>query len=195
MHASRTDVEADDPTLVAAARADPQAFAPLYERYVGPVYRYCHVRLGSRDGAQDATSDVFLKAFAGLSGYRGGAFAAWIFRIARNVVTDRRRHRYRRPTEPMEVAGDPLDGVLTPEEVAVVRAEREALRRALAALSDNQRETIELRLAGWPDEQIAVALGKTVAAVKKLRFRAVRRQRKLLTPAREHAKEGHDEEA
>lgn len=185
MHETRTDVEADDSTLVAAARADPQAFAPLYERYVGPVYRYCHVRLGSRDAAQDATSDVFLKAFTGLSGYRGGAFAAWIFRIARNVVTD--RHRQRRPTEPMEVAGDPLDAVSTPEEGAVVRAEREALRRALAALSDAQRATIELRLSGWPDERIADALGKTVAAVKKLRFRAVRRLRKLLIPAREHS--------
>jgi len=193
MHETRTRREADDAALVAAARVDPQAFAALYERYLGPVYRYCHVRLGSREAAQDATSDVFLKAFAGLSGYRGGAFAAWIFRIARNVVTD--RHRQRRPTEPMEVAGDPLDGVLTPEEVAVARAESEALRGALASLSHDQRATIELRLSGWPDERIAGALGKTVAAVKKLRFRAVRRLRKLLTPAREHSQEGLDGDA
>lgn len=191
MHVTRANAEVDDAVLVAAARADPQAFAALYERYLEPVYRYCYVRLGSRETAQDATSDVFLKAFAGLSGYRGGALAAWIFRIAHNVVID--LHRRRRPTEPMEAAGDPLDPVLTPEEVAVAHAERELLRGALDTLPDVQRAAIELRLAAWPDERTAVALSKTVAAVKKLRFRAVRRLRKALTP--EHPKEEHDEEA
>ncbi len=193
MQGARADAEADDAALVAAARADPQAFAALYERYLGPVYRYCHVRLGSREAAQDATSDVFLKAFAGLSGYRGGEFAAWIFRIAHNVVAD--RHRRRRPTEPMEAAVDTEDAGSTPEEVAVTHAEREALRRALAVLPHGQRAAIQLRLADWPDERTAVALGKTVAAVKKLRFRAVRRLRKVLAPSMEHPKEGHDEKA
>ena len=193
MQGARADAKANDAALVAAARADPQAFAALYERYLGPVYRYCYVRLGSREAAQDATSDVFLKAFAGLSGYRGGVFAAWIFRIAHNVVTD--RHRRRRPTEPMEAAGDTEDAGSTPEEVAVAHAEREALRRALAALPGDQRSAIELRLADWPDDRTAVALGKTVAAVKKLRSRAVRRLRKVLAPSIEHPKEGHDEEA
>lgn len=193
MHGTRANAEADDAALVAAARADPQAFAALYERYLGPVYRYCYVRLGSRETAQDATGDVFLKALAGLSGYRGGGFAAWVFRIAHNAVTD--RHRRRRPTEPMEAASDTEDAGSTPEEVAVAHAEREALRRALAALPDDQRSAIELRLADWPDERTAVALGKTVAAVKKLRFRAVRRLRKVLAPSMEHPKEGHDGEA
>ncbi len=193
MQRAHANAEADDAALVAAARADPQAFAALYERYLGPVYRYCHVRLGSREATQDATSDVFLKALAGLSGYRGGVFAAWVFRIAHNVVTD--RHRRRRPTGPMEAAGDTEDAGSTPEEVAVAHAEREALRRALTTLPDHQRAAIELRLADWPDERTAVALGKTVAAVKKLRFRAVRRLRKILAPTIEHPKEGHDEEA
>lgn len=188
MHVTRANAEVDDAALVAAARVNPQAFAALYERYLGPVYRYCYVRLGSRETAQDATSDVFLKAFAGLSGYRGGALAAWIFRIAHNVVID--LHRRRRPTEPMEAARDPLDPVLTPEEVAVAHAEREVLRRGVATLPDDQRAAIELRLAAWPDERTAVALGKTVAAVKKLRFRAVRRLRKALTATSRASKGG-----
>jgi RNA polymerase sigma-70 factor, ECF subfamily len=82
----------DDEVLVAAARLDPRAFDAVYDRYVGPVYRYCHVRLGRREAAEDATSAVFLKALAGLDGYRPGNFPAWLFRIAANVVTDARRH-------------------------------------------------------------------------------------------------------
>lgn len=193
MHGIHINAEEDDDTLATAARADPQAFAALYERYLGSVYRYCYVRLGSREAAQDATGDVFLKALAGLSGYRGGRFAAWIFRIARNAVTD--RHRRGRPTEPIEAARDLEGAGSTPEEVAVAHAERETLLRALATLPDDQRAAMELRLADWPDERTAAALGKTVAAVKKLRFRAVRRLRKVLASKMEHPEEGHDEEA
>ncbi len=53
-----------DSALVAAARADRRAFAPLYNRYVDPVYRYCLRRLGDRAAAEDATSQVFSKGLA-----------------------------------------------------------------------------------------------------------------------------------
>ncbi len=51
-----TGGEMDDATLVAAARSDRQQFSAIYDRYVTPIYRYCYVRLGSREEAEDATS-------------------------------------------------------------------------------------------------------------------------------------------
>src|SRR3990172_918078 len=119
MHETRADVEADDATLVETARADPQAFAALYERYLGPVYRYCYVRLGSREAAQDATSEVFLKAFAGLGDFRGGRFAAWIYRIAHHAVTDRQRQGH--TNEPFDAAEGVVEATMTPEEAALAR--------------------------------------------------------------------------
>ena len=176
---------ADDAVLVAAARGgDPRAFVPLYERYLGPVYRYCYVRLGSREAAEDATSEVFLKALAALPTYHDGAFAAWLFRIAHNVVID--AHRRRRPTAPLASAGDPADPDRTPEELAVAGDEAVALRAALAALPAEQRAAVELRLAGWSGEQIAQALDRSPAAVKQLRFRALGQLRRLLTHHGEH---------
>lgn len=65
----------NDATLVAAAQADSQAFAPLYARYLQPIYRYCYRRLGTCVMAEDATSEVFVKALAGLPRYRGAPFA------------------------------------------------------------------------------------------------------------------------
>ena len=175
--ASETDP--GDTALVAAAQADPRAFTVLYERYLGPVYRYCYLRVGSREAAEDATSEVFLKALTGLRGFRGGLFAAWLFRIAHNTVADSaRRHRQ---VDPIDVVGDPVDPSSTPEEVVLVRTEVEALRRALAILSEEQRAVLELQLAGWPGERIAAALGKSADAVKMLRYRAVSRLRALLT--------------
>ena len=90
-HATGAGAADDDAALVAAARNDPRAFGALYECYLNPVYGYCYVRLGSREAAEDLTSEVFIKALAGLDCYRGGLFVAWLFRIARNVVIDAQR--------------------------------------------------------------------------------------------------------
>jgi RNA polymerase sigma-70 factor (ECF subfamily) len=170
----------NDADLLSAAQTDAGAFGLLYERYLGPVYRYCRVRLRHREAAEDATAEVFGKALAGLAGYRGGGVAAWLLRIAHNVVVDADRDR---PTEPIEAAGDPPDAAPTPEEAVVARAERAALRAALAALPADQRAVLELQLAGWAGPQIADALGKTPAAVKMLRWRALNRLRVRSTTA------------
>src|SRR5918994_892011 len=77
-----------DPDLVARAQLDPRAFALLYGRYLDPVHQYCYRRLGTREGAEDATSQVFERVLKALPAYRGGIFRAWLFTIAHNVVTD-----------------------------------------------------------------------------------------------------------
>jgi RNA polymerase sigma-70 factor (ECF subfamily) len=172
------DPELNDALLIAAARVDRHAFAPLYARYVGPVYRYCYARLRSREAAEDATSEVFIKALAALPGYRDQAFAPWLFRIAHNVVVD--AHRRRRPTEPLTAAEDTPDPAHSPDEQVLSKAEREALWAAIGGLPDDQRASVELRLIGWADGRIGDALGRTPAAVRMLRLRALGRLRALL---------------
>ncbi len=105
---------AAEATLVAQARRDPQAFAALYDRYFDAVYRYCYRRLGSREAAEDATSQVFLQALTALPRYReGGAFRSWLFTIAHNVVINRARAR--RPSEPLEAANEHADPAPMPD--------------------------------------------------------------------------------
>lgn len=183
--------EPDEAVLLAAARADPGAFTALYQRYLGPVYRYCFVRLGDRLAAEDATSETFLKALAALPEHREGAFAAWLFRIAHNTTVD--VHRRRRPTAPLETAAEPADPDPTPEDLAIADANAAILRAALLRLSDEQRAVIELQLAGWSPREIAATVGKTSAAIKMLRFRAISRLKTLLATIPESApREAHD---
>ncbi len=173
----------DDATLVARALADPAAFGALYERYLAPVYRYCYLRLGSEPEAEDATGKVFLKALAGLRAFRGGMFAAWLFRIARHVLIDLERGR--RPALALDALGEVASHAPAPEADVLISAEREALRAALAALPSEQRIVLELDLAGWRGDEIAASLGKSQAAVKMLRLRGTKRLRGLLVPRRE----------
>lgn len=170
----------EDAVLAAAAARDPRAFAPLYERYLDAVYRYCYRRLGSREAAEDATSQVFYRAIAGLGGFRSGSFRAWIFAIAHNVVIDYAR---RQPQAfPLDPLYDPPDDALTPEELAVHADERRALSRAVAELSPDQQRVIELRMAGLTGAEIASVLGKNVPAIKMLQLRAMTRLRQRMRP-------------
>jgi len=167
----------DDAALAARARDDPAAFAPLYERYLDPVYRYCYRRLGAREAAEDAAAAVFARALAALPAYRDGSFRAWLFAIAHNAVADNHRRQRARPEAPLEAAGDPPDRAPTPEEIALENDERGSVRALLTALPDDQRRVLEMRLAGLSGAEIATALGRSVAAVKMLQLRAMTRLR------------------
>ena len=180
--ATGADASADDAVLVAAALANPQAFTFLYLRYVQSVHRYCYLKLGNREAAEDATSEVFLKALGGLGGYRGGYFAGWLFRIAQHAVTDaQRRAPCRRTGLPLEAAGAVADPDPPPDETVIAGSEALAVRGALALLPSDQRQSMELELAGLSNQEIAATLGRSAGSTRVLRFRAQQRLRTILT--------------
>jgi len=172
------EAAAEEEALVEQARRDPRAFAPLYARYADPVYRFCYRRLGEPEAAEDATSQVFLNALAALPGYQSGSFRAWLFTIARNVVTD--VYRERRTERLPETARDPVDPGPTPEEVMLHAESHRGVRALLAALSQEQREVVELRLAGLNGAEIAQVLGRSHGSVRALQYRAAQRLRDVL---------------
>lgn len=174
----RQSDEPGDATLVAAAQADPRAFAPLYDRYARAIYRYCHARLGVHEAAEDATAEIFLKAFSALVHYRHEAFAAWLFRIARNVTTDILRSQ--RPTVSLHELDTVADTGRSPDDLVLAHSDALAIRAALSSLSEEQRTTLELQLAGWSGAEIATALSRSPTAIRMLRLRAFNRLRKLL---------------
>lgn len=171
------DPDASDEAIARAARDDPHEFVRLYERYVARIYRYCRLRLNDPASAEDATSDVFLRALDRIDGYRGGSFAAWLFAITRNVVID--TYRQRQPVG-LGAVPDPEAGTPTPEDWAIASAERDVLQAAIAGLTDDQRVVIELQLTGWTGPQIGAAIGRSPEAVKMLRYRAMQRMREIL---------------
>jgi RNA polymerase sigma-70 factor, ECF subfamily len=173
-----------DRPLVEAALEDPARFSALYRKYVAQVYSYAYYELRDRHEAEDATERTFLAALAHLPGFEERArpedgdgastFRVWLFRIARNVVAERRRRRHRRPETPLEMAAD----LAAPLDLETDAARRDEARTALAAidrLPGDRRRALVLRFVDeMSTAEIAGVLGRTEGAVRVLIHRALR---------------------
>jgi len=171
-----------DTALVARARDDRAAFAPLYDRYFNPVFRFCFYRVGDWQEAEDAAADVFASVLASLARFQDGdradGFRCWLFTIARNVVANRRRAR--RFDAPLDAAAFVADAAPTPEEAALTDDDHRLVRALLLRLKPDQRDLLELRLAGLNDAEIARVLGRSHDAVRKEQSRAIQTLRSLI---------------
>lgn len=179
-----TDAREQELRWIAAAREHPRHFAPLYERYATPVYRYCYRQTRNAETADDITAQIFLRAIEKLDQFRprpGATFRSWLFAIARNMVTDSwRRVKPTRPFYDHEAwLPDPAPG---PEEIAVHRSELGDLLDILHELPERQQAIIQLRLSGLNTNEIADALDMTQGAVKSAQTRAYASIRVLMAP-------------
>jgi len=157
----------------AAAAGEVEAVAHLYDRLVGPVYRYMALRVGRREDAEDLTQLVFERIVSSLPRYQpqGRPFEAWAFRIARNAVID--HHRRHRPVEALDPEVEPTSSESL--DVLAVRGEQiRDLRRAVACLTPDQQEALALRYAaGLSAEEAAAVMGRRAGTVRGLTFRAI----------------------
>jgi RNA polymerase sigma-70 factor, ECF subfamily len=173
-------IESQDPdrAAVAAARADPAAFAVLYRRYLDRVYSYAFYQLGDHHDAEDATARTFLAALRAIGSFRdeGASFRAWLFRIARNTIANAHRTRARRRTEPLEtISVEPPAPDADPAGLALRSEEARRVRVAVAALPDDRRQVVLLRFAdGLSAREIGQVLDRSEGAVRVLLHRALR---------------------
>src|SRR5260370_32033131 len=105
-------VDAGERLLVEAAQKDPAKVGALYDTHFERIYALIARRMRDRDKAEDLTWEVFHKALANLKSYTwtGAPFAAWLFRIAANAVSDQWKRAGREPVnveDPPEPSGGP----------------------------------------------------------------------------------------
>lgn len=159
------------------------AFEALYDRYADRILRYCRYRIENLTDAEDLAAHILARAYGGFPPDQRSTFRAWLFTIAHHAVVDFYRRQGSRPQmRPLDASEDQLtDPVSTPEELVLQREDQQTLRRALTTLSEDQRQVVELRLAGLKGSEIAAVVGRSHDAVKMLQFRALRRLGKELT--------------
>lgn len=141
------------------------AFARLVDERLEASYRLATLLLGDRSAAEDATHDAIVRAWSSFGGLRDqAAFDGWFRRIVVNCCRDQQRAHQARPSVPLDLLPAQPDPV---DDLAAAWAERDALSRALDALSPEHREVVVLRFyADLPLEEIARALGAPVGTVK-----------------------------
>ena len=177
----RLDDEALDRLVLEAKGGDPGAFGRLFDEYHEPVYRFIANRVNRPSDAEDLTQLVFVKALEALPRYevRGVPFGGWLFRLARNTIIDHARTRHDHAE--LNAAADRATDEAGPDEVTLLRQDLDAVARALADLTDEQREAIELRFfAGLSAREAAEAMGKQEGTVRGLQFRAIASLRRSL---------------
>jgi RNA polymerase sigma factor (sigma-70 family) len=126
---------------------------------------------GSRQDAEDALQDVFLRAYGALrADDRPVTLRAWLYRVAHNRCIDQLRRVSPAPADVMDVSRTPLHDPLAEAE------RREDLRRLVddvRRLPEQQRSALLMReLEGLSYAELAGALNVTVPAVKSLLVRA-----------------------
>jgi len=165
--------EADERLLIEAAQKDPARFAELYENNFERVYAYVVRRVGNRAETEDLTSEVFHQALSHLGRFewRGIPFAAWLFRIAANLISTRgqRAGRDKIADDPEHIESVPARGGEL-EEIE----RRATLFRLVDTLPVEQRRVVVLRFVEQKSiKEVAREIRKTEGAVKQLQFRAL----------------------
>jgi RNA polymerase sigma-70 factor (ECF subfamily) len=161
---------------------DTAAFETLYARHRGPLYRY-FVRQVARNAVDDLFQDVWLRIIKNQARYRPDApFAAYLFRIAHNVLVDHYRREGRAPELTSVEQLDVPDVGAGPERELTQFELRATITRALTDLPAAQREAFLLHEeAGLTLEQIAEVVGTGRETIKsRLRYALKRLRQDLL---------------
>jgi RNA polymerase sigma-70 factor (ECF subfamily) len=174
--------EAEERRLVEAAQRDPARFADLYENYFELVYAYVARRVRSRHEAEDSTAEVFHKALRSLPRFKwtGAPFAAWLFRIASNMIADRAKRAAREQSVALDE--DLANATGARQQSSVEEVERQThLFRLVDELAEDQRRVVVMRFAEEKSmREIAQTLGRSEGAIKQLQFRALENLRARL---------------
>jgi RNA polymerase sigma-70 factor (ECF subfamily) len=166
---------------------DAEALAEIYRLYVRRVFGLCRYMLDSRESAEDATSEVFLKMQRSIETYDASIpFPRWLLRVAGNQCIDALRRRKRGQQVIVEVEEGVAAIEATSSEPSPLRAvlsgeERARVRDAIAHLPENYRVPLVLRYYGELSYgEIAQQLDVQRNYVAALIFRAKRELRRKL---------------
>lgn len=159
---------------------DDARLTQLFNRHYSEVLAYCARRIG-RDDADDAASEVYAVAWRRREEIDWETSRAWLYGIARRVVSNRRRSMWRRHRLNERVAALASGHAEAADFYVVQRDEDRMVLEALGRLSNMDREV--LRLHAWEDltaPDIAQVLGIGIAAAEKRLQRATRRLGRIL---------------
>ena len=175
-----------EPTeAIARARAgDADAWGELYREYAPAIFRFCRRAMPTREDAEDATMEIFMKLKGKLSQYdTTRSFSAWLYKVAANHCWDiLRRRKIRQDKETEDVESVPLEHPEPSQlEKLIDQRSGEEVRRALEKMGARARMALVMRYySDMSYDEIADALGVRRAFVGVVLLRARHELRQAL---------------
>ncbi len=166
----------EEDVLKSASLGDRDAFGQLYERYAERIFNYIYYRTGNVHDAEDLTARVFQRAMNHIKNYtdRGAPFAAWLYRIAHNLVANWHRDRSRKQEIPLDDLPILPSKGDHPEKNLVRSQEQEALLRIIRTLPSERQTLLILKFVeDMSNAEIGVIMGRSEGAVKSLYHRTL----------------------
>ena len=157
------------------------AFERLFQAHAEPLFAFLVYRTGNQQLAEDLVADTFERVLRTRVKFdpRRGSERNWVYTIALNLVRDQAR-RQSIEARTLERVGAHEQGELYDAALNEVD-DRDELGRALAALSDEEREAIALRFGSdLKLREVARVLGERESAVEKRISRGLKKLRQEL---------------
>jgi len=181
----RSDDTTDTELMTQVKNGDIGSLGFLFERNHRQLHAFFVRLTGSRPAAEDLVQEVFVRLLKYRHTFKGGAFAPWMFKLARNAAAD--YFGRRRPEDPLpEGPAEPVSPGQLASQTVVDHEEQARLRVALGKLAPEKRELLLLaRFQLLPYDEIARLLDTSVGAVKVRVHRALKELRQVYLGAEE----------
>lgn len=156
-------------------------FSGIYDKYIEKIYRFIFFKVNSKETAEDLTSEVFTRAWQSIE--RGTKLenpGAFLYRIARNLVTD----YYRQRPEPQISLADckeVVDPNIDIKEAVSFKSDLEQIKASLVNINDDYREVVALRyIEDYSISEIAKILDRPEGTVRVMLHRGLEELRERL---------------
>jgi RNA polymerase sigma factor (sigma-70 family) len=170
--------------ITRAKAGDAEAWGELYREYAPAIFRFCRRALPTREDAEDATTEIFMKLRDKLVQYdQSRSFSAWLYKVAANHCWDTlRRRKIRQDKETEDVDKVPLEHPDANQlERLIEQRTGEEVRKALDKLGARARMALVMRYySDMSYDEIADALGVRRAFVGVVLLRARHELRQAL---------------
>jgi RNA polymerase sigma-70 factor (ECF subfamily) len=155
-------------------------FKKAYQEYGQAIYRFLYWQTKDSVLAQDLASATFERAWKARKSFTGGSVQAWLYRIARNLLTDYWRKKKDLLIEDMPGLAEKITDNAAPYDYDAEAMEH-SLAKSLDALPPELRAIVVLRfIEGLSAREVGAILGHSEGNIRIMQYRALKKLRKLL---------------
>lgn len=151
----------------------------MYNTYADDIFRYLLVRVRDRPLAEDLTADTFTKAWLRLDDFDFKQARPWLYKIAKNTMTD---HWRKKQTLVTEVEVEVVSETESIETQLDKKTQARTIQTALATLPEEMRSVVTLRfMSGYSAKKTGESLGMSEGNVRVMQYRALKKLKEVLS--------------